>query len=110
MAEATVAGGGLDRRRWVLLWVIGLSPGSAPCADRRSHVARANRFIRVRREIHDHYQPTRRPGRLLPGRGPRPQPDRLRRDAARRPRRLRAAARPRGRAAAVEVLRTAVEL
>ena len=25
MAEATVAGGGLDRRRWVLLWVIGLA-------------------------------------------------------------------------------------
>src|SRR5579864_4753128 len=25
MAEATVAGGGLDRRRWVLLWVLGLA-------------------------------------------------------------------------------------
>jgi MFS family permease len=25
MAEATVAGGGLDRRRWLLLWVIGLA-------------------------------------------------------------------------------------
>jgi hypothetical protein len=25
MAEATVAGGGLDRRRWVRLWVIGLA-------------------------------------------------------------------------------------
>jgi len=25
MAEATVAGGGQDRRRWVLLWVIGLA-------------------------------------------------------------------------------------
>jgi len=25
MAEATVAGGGLVRRRWVLLWVIGLA-------------------------------------------------------------------------------------
>src|SRR5499425_1189657 len=25
MAEATVAGGGLDRRRWVLLWAIGLA-------------------------------------------------------------------------------------
>src|SRR6202453_3935892 len=25
MAEAAVAGGGLDRRRWVLLWVIGLA-------------------------------------------------------------------------------------
>jgi MFS family permease len=25
MAEATVAEGGLDRRRWVLLWVIGLA-------------------------------------------------------------------------------------
>jgi len=74
-----------------------VSPGSAACADRRSHVARANRYIRVRREIHDHCQPARRPGRLLPGRGPRPQPDRLRRDAARRPRRFRAAARPRGR-------------
>lgn len=25
MAEATVAGGGLDRQRWLLLWVIGLA-------------------------------------------------------------------------------------
>jgi hypothetical protein len=25
MAEAAVAGGGPDRRRWVLLWVIGLA-------------------------------------------------------------------------------------
>jgi MFS family permease len=25
MAEAPVAGGGLDRRRWLLLWVIGLA-------------------------------------------------------------------------------------
>ena len=25
MAKAAVAGGGLDRRRWVLLWVIGLA-------------------------------------------------------------------------------------
>jgi hypothetical protein len=25
MAEAAVTGGGLDRRRWVLLWVIGLA-------------------------------------------------------------------------------------
>ena len=25
MAEATVSGGGQDRRRWVLLWVIGLA-------------------------------------------------------------------------------------
>src|SRR5271170_8378292 len=25
MAEGTVAGGGLDRRRWLLLWVIGLA-------------------------------------------------------------------------------------
>jgi hypothetical protein len=25
MAEATVTSGGLDRRRWVLLWVIGLA-------------------------------------------------------------------------------------
>ena len=62
---------------------------------------------RVRREIHDHHQPTRRPGRLLPGRGPRPQPDRLRRDAARRPGVF---GPPRDRAAAIEVLRTAVEL
>ena len=25
MAEAAVSGGGLERRRWVLLWVIGLA-------------------------------------------------------------------------------------
>ena len=67
MAEATVAGGGLDRRRWVLLWVIGRAQLmvvldltvmniALPSAQRALHFSTVDRQ-KVRRFLLERVQP-----------------------------------------------------